>query len=185
MDYTQSQEIINITDATDFIFFPKTCWVLWDEEKLGYMTFNNLKHLCGQTELNLLKCVCELGSCLIRGGAGALICVVCLWGLRDGGWSGPCDEAISAISSGDKRRESLLSQSGSWPFNSPSVCATLTRGSWHTRYSDSHAHTAAGDTEREQEAWLELAVCRGSEMRVMQGRKRCSRASWENLIRAN
>lgn len=38
-------------------------------------------------------CVCELGSCLIRGvGAGALICAVCLWGRRDGGnsvvWSG-------------------------------------------------------------------------------------------------
>lgn len=34
-----------------------------------------------------------------------------------------------AISSGDKRRESLLSQYGSWPFNSPSVCVTLTRES--------------------------------------------------------
>lgn len=94
--------------------------------------------------------------------------------MRDGGnsvvWSGPCDEAISAISSGDKRRESLLSQSASWPFNSPSVCATLTRGELtHTSYSD--AHTAAGDTEREQEVWLELAVRRGSEVRVMRGRK--------------
>lgn len=59
-----------------------------------------------------------------------------------------CDKAISAISSGDKRRESLLSQYGSWPFNSPSVCVTLTRESRHTRYSDTHMHARTHSRDR-------------------------------------
>lgn len=75
--------------------------------------------------------MCVLGG--VEGGE-VLVCSFVQAVCEDGGmvatlWSVLCDEAISAISSGDKRRESLLSQYGSWPFNSPSVCVTLTRES--------------------------------------------------------
>lgn len=82
---------------------------------------------------------------------------------------------------GTKEAKSLLSQSGSWPFNSPSVCVTVTQEGrrWgvgrargphthtHTGYSDRHTHTCRERLDAEQEVWLELAVCRGSEVRVM------------------
>lgn len=99
----------------------------------------------------------EMGKARIgwrRGGAAVLVCV---WGRRGGGrplvWSVLCDGAISAISSGDKRRESLLSQYGSWPFNSPSVCVTLSRESCHTRYSDTHVHARTHTGERSNANW--------------------------------
>lgn len=96
-------------------------------------------------------------------------------------WSALCHRAISAISSGDKRRESLLSQYGSWPFNSPSVCVTLTRESWHARYSDTHVHVHTRAQQRGMQTGSVaetgsplMTVCRGTGVGVTWGESRTS-----------
>lgn len=59
----------------------------------------------------------------------------------------------------------------------------------HTGYSDRHTHTQTHreSLDAEQEVWLELAVCRGSEVCVMraESRTRFSLSCPGNLIDAN
>lgn len=134
-----------------------------------------------------------------RGGTGVLICAGSFARVegRPALWRTVAGHQLR----GTKEAKSLLSQSGSWPFNSPSVCVTVTQEGWwgwggrggctrgHTQVTvtDTHWETHRESLDAEQEVRLELAVCRGSEVRVMraESRTRFSPSCPGNLIDAN